>query len=329
MPKIIKPENKQHWLQMKSKDISSTEISALFGISPYMTEFELWHQKKAGDITAIDETERMRWGKRLEDAIAQGISEDLDINVRRLKTYQRHTDINGMGSSFDYEIVSHDKGPGILEIKNVDFLIYRDTWEEDEAPPHIEAQLQHQLELTNRDWGIIAALVSGNEIHYIERERNKEVGKAIRNRITDFWLSIKNNQPPDPDYLRDADFINDLYGQANNWMVDVSEDDEIRPLIEQFAEVSARYKEEEDAKKVLKAKILSLVQGNAKKLFCGDLSISCPEVQDTPPVVVTEDMVGTEIGGRKGYRLFRLYKKKPAKKKVAKKKTAKKETTDG
>ena len=334
MPQIINPESEEHWLQLKTEDISSTEISALFGISPYSTRFEMWHQKKSGEVQRIDDNERMRWGRRMEDTIAHGVAEDLGLKVRRLKTYQRHDTCKGMGSSFDYEIVGvvDDDGKklcctpeeakneaqrlylihgaGILEIKNVDYLIYRDQWEEDEAPPHIEAQLQLQLEVTNRAWGLIVPLVSGNQIHYIPRERNKKIGAAMIKKINAFWHSIVENKPPEPDFETDADFIMRLYGDANTWTVDVTEDEELKPLVEQYFDLNMQAKDVKDLKDAVKARILHEVQGGAKKITCGDFSISCGVTKDTPPVVVTEDMIGDELGGRKSYRMFKIFRKK-------------------
>lgn len=335
MPIVITPKSEDHWLQLKTEDISSTEISALFGISPYATLFEIWHQKKSGEVQRIDDNERMQWGRRMEDTIAQGVSEDLGLKVRRLKTYQRHNTCKGMGSSFDYEIVGAvdesgtklccmpdeakseaqrmylTHGAGILEIKNVDYLVYRDQWEEDEAPPHIEAQLQQQLEVTGRSWGIIACLVSGNQMHYIVRERNEKVGAAMIKKITAFWHSIVENKPPEPDFETDADFIMRLYGDANEWVVDVSEDEEMKPLIEQYYDLQMQAKDVKDLKDSVKARILHEVRDGAKKITCNDISISCGRTKDTPPTVVTEDMIGKEIGGRIGYRMFRAFKKKP------------------
>ncbi len=72
---IINPDNEQHWLECRTKDITSTEIAALFGISPYITEFELWHRKKSGVVVKFEENERMEWGTALQDAIAAKIGQ--------------------------------------------------------------------------------------------------------------------------------------------------------------------------------------------------------------------------------------------------------------
>src|SRR3990172_11795006 len=117
----IKPKNEAEWLSLRMKDITSTEISALFGISPYSTEFELWHRKKNKLYVDFEETERMTWGLRLQNAIAKGIAEDQGWKVRRMNEYIRIPELR-IGASFDFSIEGKDIEPGILEIKNVDSL---------------------------------------------------------------------------------------------------------------------------------------------------------------------------------------------------------------
>ena len=74
---ILVPDNEAQWLEWRKADLTSTEIAALFGASPYTTVYELYH-RKAGALPAeaFEVNERMKWGNRLEAAIAAGIAED-------------------------------------------------------------------------------------------------------------------------------------------------------------------------------------------------------------------------------------------------------------
>jgi len=63
------PVDRNHWLELRRADVTSTEVGALFGISPYMTRFELWHQKRSSGVVDVEPSERMQWGTRLQDAI--------------------------------------------------------------------------------------------------------------------------------------------------------------------------------------------------------------------------------------------------------------------
>ena len=91
--------NEQEWLALRLEDITSTEVSALFNLSPYQTEFELWHRKKNKEIVTIEANQRMKWGTRLQDSIARGIAEDNGWNVRRMDEYVRIPELR-IGSSF-------------------------------------------------------------------------------------------------------------------------------------------------------------------------------------------------------------------------------------
>ena len=178
--KTIPITNKQDWLENRLLDVTSTEVSALFNLNPYQTEFELYHQKKDKVVVNLEDTERMAWGRKLEDSIALGCAESQGWKVEQMDVYM--SDSQGMGSSFDYKITS-EKELGIMEVKNVSEYIYKTKWIEEndnlEAPPHIEMQLQYQLHVADINWGCIAALVGGNTQKLIIRERNREMGKDL------------------------------------------------------------------------------------------------------------------------------------------------------
>ena len=217
MPIIIEPESREAWLALKASDVSSTEVASLYG-EGYQTEFELYHAKKSGASIEIEDNERMKWGRRLQDVIAAGIAEDEGWQIKPLTCYARHDTQRGMGASFDYEVIFNDGVKGIMEIKAVDYLIHRDDWIDDsdykEAPVHIEMQLQQQLEIMGYERGVIAALISGNKPVIIIRERDKEMGKELCERIEKFWQDIDANREPPIDFNRDTAMLKKLFANA-------------------------------------------------------------------------------------------------------------------
>ena len=40
---VITTTSQEHWLEIRKTDVTSTESAALFGMSPYMTHYDLWH----------------------------------------------------------------------------------------------------------------------------------------------------------------------------------------------------------------------------------------------------------------------------------------------
>jgi len=292
----IKPKDRDHWLKMKTKDVSSTESSALFGLNPYVTEFELWHRKKSGDVVEIEDNDVMKWGRRLEPAIAEGIAEDQEWVISPFKEYVRIPEIR-MGSSFDFKI---DHG-GILEIKNVFGLAFKNSWTKNddgtyEAPPHIEIQVQHQLAVSQYDYAYIAALVSGNKPILIRREPDQEMIKTIQEKIAGFWKSIDNDTPPEPDFKTDADYIKELYGYAEPGSeVDATNADELTDLAIRYKEASEEEKRASKEKEAVKAEMLTLI-GTAEKIYGQGFKIHS---KNTQPKWI-------EAYERKGYRNFRV-----------------------
>jgi putative phage-type endonuclease len=309
----IKIESHEQWLKDRSKDITSTEISALYGLSPYLSEFELYHNKKDNVIVRIQPNERMRWGTRLESAIAYGAAEDQGWDISKLNVYMRDTEAR-IGSSFDFKINSTANGAGIMEIKNVDRLQYMKSWVDDgegniEAPEHIELQIQHQMEVSGYEWTALVALVGGNEQKIILRNRDREIGKDIRQRVAAFWEQVKNNTAPSPDYSVDAEFIiKQLRAESEPDLVLESNAD-LDQLIEQYNFLSASVKSQNALKDSTKAQILERI-GKASKVISPLGTISCGAVKGSAGTFITPDMLGTYIGAREGYRSFRFNAKK-------------------
>mgnify|MGYP006266663863 CR=1 FL=1 len=307
---IIPITSQADWLAQRSRDITSTEVSALFGLSPYLTEFELFHRKRANEPVVVPENERMRWGKRLEAVIAHGVADDEGWQISHADYYARIADLR-LGSSFDYEVRQPEGG--LMEVKNVDSMQFRTKWIDEgdtlEAPEHIELQIQHQMEVADRDYCILVALVGGNRVRWVRRNRDRSIGSQIRDRVAEFWNSVAANEAPSPDYSRDADYIvKSIRNSARDGEV-LEADAELEELIKHYDFV----KREADAAEFLctqaKARLLERI-GFASKVTSSVGNISCGMVKDSVGTLVTPEMVGTFIGGRKGYRSFRFTSKK-------------------
>jgi len=306
--KEIPITNKQDWLENRLLDVTSTEVSALFNVNPWQSEIELYNQKKDKVVVNIDDNERMAWGRRLEDSIAQGCAESQGWQVQPFDVYMSDTETR-MGSSFDYKITSSDE-LGIMEVKNVDSMVYRTKWVDDgnghiEAPPHIEMQLQHQLHVSGLSWGCIVALVGGNTQKLIVRARNKEVGQLLETKVKEFWERVKAGTPPDIDYLRDSQYMmKNLYNEADAGVI-LAADEDMDKLVDDYNAINREYVSLGKQKDAVKAQILELSQ-NASKIVSINGTINCGMTKGSKGKYITQDMVGTYINPRKGFRQFKF-----------------------
>jgi putative phage-type endonuclease len=295
---IISTQNEAEWLEERMKDVTSTEVSCLFGISPYSTAFELWHRKKAGVVVRLEQNERMTWGLALQDAIAGAIAKERGWIIARMTEYIRDPEAR-IGASFDFSIENPDQ-IGLLEIKNVDGLVFKQEWLEDEngniqAPLHIEIQVQHQLAVSERAFCYIGALVGGNRLVLINRTRDEAVISAIKAKVAEFWQSIENNTPPAPDFQADAEFIGKLFGYATPGKVlNVVEDADMLAKAKEYKALGDVIKTATEARDAIKAEFLTKI-GDAEKVLGEGYTISTGVVG---PAHVEYD--------REGYRMFKI-----------------------
>jgi len=295
-------ETIKDWHLLRAHDITSTESAALFGLSPYVTPFELWHRKKTAQVVEAEPNERVKWGARLQDSIAAGIAEDQKWTVKRRSQYERLPELR-LGASFDFTIMGGKEGDGLLEVKNVDSLVLRDEWiiedDEIEAPPHIEMQVQHQLLVSGLSYAYIGALVGGNRAVLIKREPAPTVIQSIVTRADDFWKSIAKGVAPKPDFSKDSAFIAKLYQNVRpGSVINVAEDQEVADLVASYKRLKGAIAADDAACDEVKAKLLIKI-GDAEKAIGKDFSISAGTVK-----------AGHVEYDRAAYRMFRVNSKK-------------------
>lgn len=328
---FILPRDEAHWHALRAQDLTSTDIAALFGLSPYATAIDVWHNKRDGVTPEIPDNERMRWGRRLESVVAEGIAEDQGWRTRHAGEYGRLPE-HRVGSSFDYRVlngksecdfaaggfvVCDSADDAILEIKTVDALAYRQGWtvEDDfvEAPAHIELQLQHQLLVSGLRVGYIGALIGGNRVELLRREADDAVHAAILQRAAEFWRSIKAGTPPPVVTADDARaYIKRQTTIEPGKLLDARGDAELRRLLSTYQEAKRAQKQAEDDADVARAALLARI-GDAERVMWDGGTISCGYTAGSAGTTITADMVGTTIGARAGYRQFRINSKRTAK----------------
>ena len=298
--------DKQSWLENRLLDVTSTEVSALFDVNPWQSQFELYDQKKNKIVHNLEDNSRMMYGRMLEDSIAMIYAEQTKQKVEQMDVYMRLPEYR-MGSSFDYKIVSEGE-PGLLEIKNVDWVSYKNNWIEHspdqiEAPPHIELQLYHQMEVSGMNWGCICALVGGNELKIVKLKRDPEVAEKIHEKVKAFWETVKAGTPPDINFDRAANYIIKNSNAEDGLFINADED--MDKLIDYYATLRRSIKKDEDELKSVKAKIFNDSQG-ASKIISKYGIINCGMTKGSQGTFVTQDMVGTYINPRRAFRQFKF-----------------------
>jgi predicted phage-related endonuclease len=286
--------------QFRTQHVGASEVAALFDASPYLTHFELWH-RKAGTIASPDfgGNERVEWGIRLEPAIIEAARDRYGYQDREQLPHLSNG--KGLGGHPDRRVICPDRGPGILEVKCVDWL-ERKKWG-DEPPLHHLLQSQTYQGLDGVTWGDMIVLVGGNSLERFCYDFRPKLYAEIEARVVTFWQSVRANDPPAPDFGRDGDALAQVLGEPTEEVADLRGDnraDELaRAWLDAKADMKAAEKRAEEAKTQLLMKI-----GSAGYAMLGLHKVSCNQTKGSAGTLVTEEMVGTTVGARKGWRRF-------------------------
>lgn len=203
---IVNSADREAWLKARLAlgTIGSSESATIMGANPYESAFTLYCRRQ-GLLPDKEETRYMRWGLRLEAAIADGFQEETGI-----RTWTADSPEEGCGgwlcrsnkwpwlsATPDRSMEVPDAEEGILEVKNAAER-FQDSWNE-EAPLHYRIQAQHQFAVTDLSAGAICVLLGGNDLRWQRTKRNERFIRALVSATKDFHERLEFSDPPEPD----------------------------------------------------------------------------------------------------------------------------------
>jgi len=308
---IIPVRDDAHWHELRAKHIGGSDISSLFGLSPYCSRWQLW-MEKSGKLPPEDlsSNKAVMAGKFLEVGIAGWAASMWDMPMTKVSGYHTDDTTRGLGATLDY--ATEDDIP--VEIK---WSARGNGWEisgEDitSAPDNYILQCQHQIACFGGEYAWLVALI-GNEPRRMKVPRNEDIIAAIRSEVAAFWDSIDADTPPEMDFAVDGDAIGRL--MYNSPITDVTLPPDAAPVFERYLTERSTMKAAEEASDAAKAELLALAMAEMATrntsqdkavVRCGDHKMSISTVAENPGKVVTPEMVGTRIQPRKGYQTVRI-----------------------
>lgn len=272
---IIPIQSEAHWHKIRQQYVGGSEVAALFGECSYLTRLELWLIKHGDVPGAIEENDRMFWGKLIEDAVGRGVALKKGWRVDNPHGYYVCDDTLGMGCTPDRIIFKTDNVPGLLQIKNVDRLEFL-KWEDAQPPLAKQLQLQHELACAGYSWGAIGALIGGNDLKIYEYEAHAKTITKIKGAVGAFWQSVRDSVQP-PAVADDYTILKDLYPGYNTSLIDLTADNELPSLCATALDAAERRKVAEKEEKQAKATILQKV-GDHGRASCTGFEIKISQV---------------------------------------------------
>lgn len=308
---ILKINDDAHWHELRAKHIGGSDVAVLFGMSAFKSKWQLW-MEKAGRLDAEDLSgnSAVQAGKFLEAGIAAWAASKWGMTLAKVEEYYIADDCAGLGATLDF--ATQDGVP--VEIKwsarGHGWLYAGDTITH--APDSYILQVQHQMACYGGDYAWLVALID-NEPRRMKIKRSESIIASIKTEVTEFWQSIADNVEPDPDFNLDGDAISRLLEQAP--ITDVTLPEEAVALFAEHNAAKAEAKAADARVEAAKAELLLMAQramqgmnGDQTKAIvrAGDHKLTISTVAPNFGTVVTQEMVGTSIGTRKGYQTVRI-----------------------
>jgi predicted phage-related endonuclease len=243
---------RDEWLERRKANINGSEIGALFGQSPYMTRLGLYAEKAGlADMQGPD-SDVLRRGRWLEPAIPVAVLEQKpDWKIEKSDAYFSSPDLR-IGCTPDFIVHCPTRGAGVLQGKTVAKPVFDADWQ-DGPPLWIILQTLQEMMLTEVQWGAIGVLIVSSytvDCRVWEFERHAETEARIIFEAAKFWTDVEAGVEPAPDYSLDADVIRAIYPRDNGTTIDLSRDNRMPELLDEFERLNA---EEKGAAKQLKA----------------------------------------------------------------------------
>ena len=231
----ITPADRSQWLDLRRNHITASVVAGLFpALNPTLPEwyprfYALWaHHAKDAHLSEDDDNELAELGLMMEPIVMKKCAALKDWQCQPVDDYI-FCPSERMGASLDAEIIDHEKGPGVLELKIVRYLTFRDSWTGEEPPFQYILQLHHQMMLTGRKWGAIAAQIGLEDFRVWEYDRDEAICDKILKRCRMFWRMVDENIEPEiDDHATTTNALKLIYKQDDGGFFDISKDDTAR-----------------------------------------------------------------------------------------------------
>ena len=240
--------------------IGGSDIAAILGLNPWKGPMDVFLEK-TGRVT-VPMNEKMKWGKLLEEPVAQEYAERTGRKVQRVNAILQSIDHPVALANVDRLLIPSAtdsvKKNGILEVKTTGWGA---SWADNQVPDFYYCQHQWYGGVTRLTWGSFATLIGGNDLvippdinmdfHFFE----DMVVQAER-----FWHdNVEKNTPPQIGKNDSTQGLKLLYGH-NRLGESITLPDTFIPIIEERKRLNSLISKAEGEKKNIDRQILSLMK---------------------------------------------------------------------
>lgn len=203
--KVVLKDVKE-WLAVRHPRLGGSEISSVIGINPFQSKYELYLRKR-GEAEPVEENMAMRLGHKLENAVAELLSEEAGYQIIK----NTAGNLIYLSDTYPFAEASPDRIaylPGARKSEDNKCIVEIKTTmkdiDEDNVPEHWICQVQWYMGITGVHRAVIAWLSSGRTFGYKELEFSKDFFEFLVNEGRQFMEDVKAGNEPEPISSKDV-----------------------------------------------------------------------------------------------------------------------------
>ena len=273
---------REEFLLRRRSGIGGSDISAILGLNPYKTPFQLWLDKTGrseDEQRDPDAIERMHFGNVLESVVAAEYSARTGHKVQRINQQLQHPSLEIAVANIDRAVIEPGKrarwddaagrvlgATHILECKTAHAMArHSPEWGEagsDEVPQSYWLQCMWYLGITGLPRADLAVLFGGQKFVTYTIERDDGVIADLLTEADAWWRKhITADVPPDPHSEDEARQRWASHTASKELIVDAT----VADAVQQLAEVKATIDELKTQEQALRNTICTAI-GDAESI---------------------------------------------------------------
>lgn len=252
------------WLQLRSHDVTASEVGALFGCHKYLSHLALW-ANKSGRGKPQGDNLSMRGGRIFEAAIAAAVQEEYkDWNVQKAEHYYRLPD-RRIGATPDYFRITGEglnKKKEVIECKFVQPRVFEAEWQK--GPPlYYILQTLTQIYLCEAEGGWLAVMLDNRakDLTMYRVDRNDAAWERICAAVERFWQDVAKEEIPQADYARDLDALKAINPPVEGSIVDLTDSNRLPEILARREEIARQITDLKAEQEAIDAEIVDALDG--------------------------------------------------------------------
>lgn len=209
MVEMIQLDSREAWLKNRMNGIGGSEISAVVGCNPYLTNVDLW-QIKIGERQPEDISDKpfVKYGTNAEHHLRELFKLDFPKYIVEYAENNSWTNTKypWARASLDGWITDKDGKKGVLEIKTTEILnsMHREKWK-DSVPQNYYCQCLFYMSVIEADFCVLKAQLKTEfdgipyiqtRHYFINREECQEDIDYLMQEGERFWEYVNRDECP-------------------------------------------------------------------------------------------------------------------------------------